>query len=189
MFEIQKVEELKQEIDKSKSLKEYISKEIEEMEERLQNIESENKQNLIEYKIKKQELEKKLLKLKNEMLNEEALNQEERNKYSQIENDLKNKISFVSLQNSNIAGGSTNDETSDNYDKIRLQEEIESYNKERNRKLNERNRNRNQERNINFIENSNRKSDLVEADVKTEKKNFSNLRNTKSISDCLIFIF
>lgn len=107
MFEIQKIEELKQEIDKSNSLKEYISKEIEDLQERVRNIETDNKQNFIEYKIKKQELEQKLQKLKTEMLNEEVLNQQERDKYSQIENDIKNKISFVSLQNSNLSGPSS----------------------------------------------------------------------------------
>lgn len=177
MFEIQKIEELKQEIDKSKSLKEYIMKEISELEERLQNLDSENKQNLIEYKIKKQELEQKLFKLKNEMLNEEALNQEERNKYNQIENDIKNKISFVSLQNSNISTGSVKHEDEYNPPNKKRKGEQDEVDREKqirnNRKISEREESEN-------YEDSNKSQPKIEDKVQTQNKNRSNLRNAKS---------
>ena len=102
MMEIQKIEELKQEIDKSKNLRDYLKKEIDELEEKLKNADDENKQNQIEYELKKNELEEKLNELKSEMKNEEILNKEEKQKYSQIEADIKNKISYVTLQNFNV---------------------------------------------------------------------------------------
>lgn len=182
MFEIQKIEELKQDIDKSKSLKDNIIKEIEELEERLQSIESESKQSLIEYKIKKQELEQKLLKLKNEMLNEEALNQEEKNKYIQIENDIKNKISFVSLQNSNIAGNAFDqykDSPSIQKENLYNQQLNQNYNNKNEIILNDRQRKPSSLfRNDDFNHN---KHEKVEADFKSEKKNLRNIRSNISL--------
>jgi len=102
MIEIQKIEELKQEIEKSKNLRDYLKKEIDELEDKLKGVENENRQNQIEYELKKNELEDKLKILKDEVQSESSLNIEEREKYSQIENDIKNKISYISLQNSNI---------------------------------------------------------------------------------------
>jgi hypothetical protein len=102
MIEIQKIEELKQEIEKSKNLRDYLKREIDELEDKLKSTDNENKQNQIEYELKKNELEDKLKILKDEVQSENNLNIEEREKYNQIENDIKNKISYISLQNSNI---------------------------------------------------------------------------------------
>ena len=44
MMEIQKIEELKGEIDKSKNLREYLNKEIKELEEKLKNAGNQNEQ-------------------------------------------------------------------------------------------------------------------------------------------------
>jgi hypothetical protein len=181
MFEIQKIEELKQEIDKSTSLKEYINKEIEEMEERLLNTESENKSNLIEYKIKKQELEQKLVKLKNEMINEEALNQEEKNKYIQIENDIKNKISFVSLQNSNIIGNSFDNDQKESlsYHKDEVHNEQNNHMfKDKNNNNNNNSDERREKTSSTLIndESYDERYEKVEAEVVQEKKNLRTMK-------------
>lgn len=84
LIEIQKIEELKQEIAKSTSLKNYLATEIEELEEKLKNADSENNQNQVEFQLKQSELEDKLNKLKIEMNNEETLNKEEKEKYKQV---------------------------------------------------------------------------------------------------------
>ena len=64
MLEIQKVEELKQDIEKSKSIKETLQRETDDLDEGLKTIENETKQKHIEYEIKKNELEDTLNKIK-----------------------------------------------------------------------------------------------------------------------------
>jgi chromosome segregation ATPase len=102
MIELQKIEELKQDIEKSKMLRDYLKREVDELEDQLKNCENENKQTQMEYELKKNELEEKLNSLKEEVRNEESLGNEERKKYEKVENELKERINYISLQNSNI---------------------------------------------------------------------------------------
>jgi hypothetical protein len=81
---MQKVEELKQDIEKSKMLRDYLKKEVDELEDQLKNCENENKQTQLEYELKKNELEEKLNSLKQELKNEEYLSKEEKQKYKQV---------------------------------------------------------------------------------------------------------
>lgn len=109
IIEIQKIDDLKQEIEKSKNLRDYLKNEIDDLEKKLKSEENETKQSQVEYELKKSELEEKLIRLKEEMKSEDNLNKEEREKYKQIENDIKNKISYVSLQNSSLLGQNSAD--------------------------------------------------------------------------------
>jgi hypothetical protein len=109
MIEMQKVEELKQDIEKSKMLRDYLKKEVDELEDQLKSCENENKQTQLEYELKKNELDEKLKSLRQEMKNEEYLGTEEKKRYKQVENDLKEKINYISLQSSNILGNNGNE--------------------------------------------------------------------------------
>ena len=102
IMENQKIEELKLDYEKSEASKDYLTKETEELNEKLTNTENENKQKQITFKIKKESLEEKLKNIKNQISNLRKSNQKDINIYSSIENDIKNKISFISLQNNNI---------------------------------------------------------------------------------------
>jgi hypothetical protein len=102
IMENQKIEELKLDYEKSEASKDYLTKETEELNEKLTNTENENKQKQITFKIKKESLEEKLKNIKNQISTLRKSNQKDINIYSSIENDIKNKISFISLQNNNI---------------------------------------------------------------------------------------
>jgi hypothetical protein len=67
MIEIQKVEEMKQEIEKSKTMKENLLREIDELEDKLRSIENETKETQMEYEIKKNEYEDGLNKAKKDI--------------------------------------------------------------------------------------------------------------------------
>ena len=71
MMEVQKIEEIKQDIEKSKNMKYYIQTEITELKEKLKNMEVESKQKELEYSIQKNELEEKLKLIKVEVKNEQ----------------------------------------------------------------------------------------------------------------------
>jgi outer membrane murein-binding lipoprotein Lpp len=84
MIEIQKIDELKQDIEKSKSLRDYLKKDINDLEERLKNAENDNKQAQMEFDLKKNELEDHLNKIKQEIKNEKTLNKHEKDKYQEV---------------------------------------------------------------------------------------------------------
>jgi hypothetical protein len=83
MIEIQKIEEVKQDIEKSKTMRSYIQNEIEELEEKLKSFDLESKHKEVEFNLKKSEFEGKLKKIKEEIkfestngeLHEEEFNQ------------------------------------------------------------------------------------------------------------------
>lgn len=81
---MQKVEQLKHEIEQTKVLKLYFLKENEELEEKLKIIETENNQNLLEYEIKKHDLDERLKRLKNQIKKEQSIDELEVNKYQQV---------------------------------------------------------------------------------------------------------
>lgn len=66
-MEVQKIEEIKQDIEKSKNMKVYVSSEIDELEEKLKNMETESNQKELEYNIQKNEVEEKLKNIKMEI--------------------------------------------------------------------------------------------------------------------------
>ena len=84
MIEMQRIEDLKQDIEKTKSLKSYLEKDINDLEEKLSYCENENKQTEIEYEIIKNELEDKLKKLKQEIKTENIKNTDEKEKYKEV---------------------------------------------------------------------------------------------------------
>jgi hypothetical protein len=84
MIEMQKIDELKQDIDKSKNLRDYLKKDIDELEERLKNAENDNKQTQIEFELKKNELEDRLNKIKQEIKNEKTISKTEKEKYQEV---------------------------------------------------------------------------------------------------------
>lgn len=67
MLEIQKVEEMKQELEKSKNGKENLLRENDELEEKLKSIDNESKESQIEYEIRKNEYDDSLSKAKKEI--------------------------------------------------------------------------------------------------------------------------
>jgi DNA repair exonuclease SbcCD ATPase subunit len=101
-LENKKIEELKTDFEKSTNLKDYLTKEIQELSDRVKSTENENKQKQIEYEIQKNTLEQKLKSLKSEINSLRKINSKDIKSYSSIENDIKNKISYISLQNNNI---------------------------------------------------------------------------------------
>jgi len=73
MMEVQKIEEIKQDIEKSKNMKIYIETEINELEEKLKSFDVESNQKEMEYNIQKNDLEEKLKNLKVEISNEKSI--------------------------------------------------------------------------------------------------------------------
>lgn len=84
MIEMQKVEELKQDIEKSKSLRDYMKRDIDDLEERLKNAENDNKQVEMEFELKKNELEERLKKLKQDLSNDKIISKNEKEKYKEV---------------------------------------------------------------------------------------------------------
>jgi hypothetical protein len=102
LLENKKIAELKIDLEKSKNIKDYLEKEDEELREKVKITENENKQKQIDYEIKKTQLEDKVKKIRLHIESLKKENLKDIHYYSTIENDIKNKISYISLQNNNI---------------------------------------------------------------------------------------
>jgi len=76
-MEVEKIEELKQDIEKAKNTQFYVNKEISEIQEKVKNIIVEAKLNELEFSIKKNDLAEKISKLKQEISNEKLTGKSE----------------------------------------------------------------------------------------------------------------
>lgn len=172
MLENKKIAELKMDLEKSRNIKDYLEKEDEELKEREKITENENKQKQIDYEIKKTHLEEKLRKIKLQIDSFKKANLKDIQYYSSIENDIKNKISYISLQNNNIIDKYPSKKMQD-FQTNFIEKSAQSIKEDKNKETNEL---------IEFLNNNNIKNldDLQRKLLVNDGKNLHDINNNKS---------
>lgn len=99
MIEMQRVEEIKGDIEQKKHFKQFLLKEVEELKEKIRRSKKENERREYEFELKKRELQEKVGKLKENLDMERIEKASDLKNFETVQNKLTGKITVLSLEN------------------------------------------------------------------------------------------